>query len=242
MEKSQARRSPTGRAVTVLVCVFAGLLITVSAVAARGTDLRNDRSLTLRELITEQGSRNTEMQQQIDEVRGEVASLTDQDLDTSGLQGALADASLEASAAPVEGPGVRVTLDDAPSEVNPDDVDENALIVHQQDIQAVVNALWAGGAEAMTIQGQRVISTTGVKCVGNTVVLHGVPYAPPYRIEAIGDQELLEQSLADSEALQVYRQYVDAYGLGYSHERVATVEMPGYVGSLGITHASAGDD
>ena len=53
--------------------------------------------------------------------------------------------------------------------------------MHQQDIQAVVNALWAGGAEAMTIQGQRVISTTGIKCVGNTVVLHGVPYSPPYR-------------------------------------------------------------
>ena len=44
----------------------------------------------------------------------------------------------------------------------------------------MVNALWRGGAEAMTIQGQRVISTTGIKCVGNTVVLHGIPYAPPY--------------------------------------------------------------
>ena len=50
----------------------------------------------------------------------------------------------------------------------------------------MANALWAGGAEAMTIQGQRVVSTTGIKCVGNTVVLHGVPYSPPYRISAIG--------------------------------------------------------
>ena len=58
--------------------------------------------------------------------------------------------------------------------------------MHQQDIQAVVNALWAGGAEAMTIQGQRVVSTTGIKCVGNVVILHGVPYSPPYRISAIG--------------------------------------------------------
>ena len=51
----------------------------------------------------------------------------------------------------------------------------------------MVNALWSGGAEAMTIQGQRVISTTGIKCVGNTVLLHGVPYSPPYVITAVGD-------------------------------------------------------
>ena len=79
-------------------------------------------------------------------------------------------------------------LDDAPEKGRAEagrDV-ENA-IVHQQDIQAVVNAMWAGGAEAMTIQGQRVISTTGIKCVGNTVILHGVPYSPPYEISAIGD-------------------------------------------------------
>ena len=61
--------------------------------------------------------------------------------------------------------------------------------MHQQDIQAVVNAMWAGGAEAMTIQDQRVISTTGIKCVGNTVILHGVPYSPPYGISAIGDAD-----------------------------------------------------
>ena len=76
---------------------------------------------------------------------------------------------------------------DAPEDViNSSSQDIELLIVHQQDIQAVVNALWAGGAEAMTVQGQRVVSTTGIRCVGNTVVLHDVPYAPPYVISAIG--------------------------------------------------------
>jgi len=79
--------------------------------------------------------------------------------------------------------------------VKPAGVDDDDLVVHQQDIQGVVNALWSGGAEALTIQGQRVIATTGIKCVGNTVVLHGVPYAPPYVIEAIGDQAALESAL-----------------------------------------------
>ena len=72
------------------------------------------------------------------------------------------------------------------------EVTADQLVVHQQDIQAVVNALWSGGAEAMTLQNQRVVSTTGIKCVGNTVVLHGVPYAPPYEITAIGDLDALQ--------------------------------------------------
>ena len=91
---------------------------------------------------------------------------------------------------------VTVTLDDAPSSVAANGIDPDLLVVHQQDIQAVVNALWSGGAEAMTIQDQRVISTTAVKCVGNTV-LHGIPYSPPYVITAIGDQARLRAALAN---------------------------------------------
>lgn len=137
----------------------------------------------------------------------------------------------------VVGPGVRVTLADAPTDVKPAGVDDDALVVHQQDIQAVMNALWAGGAEAMTIQGQRVIATTGVKCVGNTVVLQGVPYAPPYVIEAIGDQDRLLAGLENERAVQIYRQYVEAYGLGYSADRVDTLELAAYSGSTSLRFA-----
>ena len=70
--------------------------------------------------------------------------------------------------------------------------DLNLLVVHQQDIQAVVNAMWKGGATAVTVQGQRIVTTTGIKCEGNAVQLQGVPYPQPYVIEAVGDQtELL---------------------------------------------------
>ena len=83
---------------------------------------------------------------------------------------------------------MQVTLDDATEEA-PDayDGDPNDLVVHQQDIQAVANAMWSAGAEAVTIQGQRLISTTGIKCEGNQVTLHGLPYSPPYVIVGIGD-------------------------------------------------------
>ena len=224
----------------MLVFFLAGLLMSVSMITARGTDLRSDRNLSLRDLIREQGVVNTELQQEVDAVRAEISSLTGRDLGTGELAREISEAELHASTSPMSGPGVRVTLTDAPPDVKPAGVSDDALVVHQQDIQAVVNALWAGGAEAMTIQGQRVISTTGIKCVGNSVVLHGVPYAPPYVIEAIGDQQALEDSIEASEEIRVYKQYVEAYGLGYSQQRLAEVEMPAFSGSTGVSVARQG--
>ena len=150
----------------------------------------------------------------------------------------LAERSALVGLTPVTGPSVTVTLTDAPSSVAGDGVDQDLLVVHQQDIQAVANELWRGGAEAMTIQGQRVIATTGIKCVGNTVVLHGIPYAPPYRISAIGDPAKLQAALAGSEFIRIYQQYVDAYRLGYEVTVSSKSDLPGYQGSVDLQYAT----
>ena len=136
---------------------------------------------------------------------------------------------------------VGIIVTDAPDRNTPfKPLDDDSLVVHQQDIQAVVNALWAGGAEAITIQNQRVIATTGIKCVGNSVVLHGIPYAPPYVIQAIGDPSTLSASLEGTKAIQIYRQYVDAYGLGYEATVVDHLELPAFEGAVGVSHARRG--
>lgn len=240
MRRNQSReRSLRGRVATVLVCVLAGLMMTVASLAARGTDLRADRNADLRDLIVTQGQRNTELRNEAQQLSDEVAQLGGGTSDIEALTAQVRKAEESAGLVAVAGPGVRVSLSDAPNDIKPPGLDEDLLVVHQQDIQAVVNALWAGGAEAMTIQGQRVISTTGIKCVGNTVVLHGVPYAPPYVIEAIGPRDGLEAGLGDSEAVQIYRQYVEVYGLGFSQEAVDSLEFPAFSGSTGISLAQA---
>ena len=58
--------------------------------------------------------------------------------------------------------------------------------VHQQDVEAVVNALWAGGAESMEVMGQRLLPTSAVICSGNVLPLQGKKYSPPFTISAIG--------------------------------------------------------
>ena len=230
-------RSMRGRLLTVGVCVLSGFMITVSAINARGTDLRSDRTASVRELVATQADRNEDLRTMADGLRGQVEALTTRLEGGKDLSDALTEAGIDASTVAATGPGVRVTLNDAPLEVKPAGVDDDALIVHQQDIQAVVNALWSGGAEAMAIQGQRVVATTGIKCVGNSVVLHGVPYAPPYVIDAIGDTERMDKALKDSEAVQIYQQYVAAYGLGYAFEKVAELEAPAFSGAIGLRQA-----
>ncbi|MGC3953667.1 MAG: DUF881 domain-containing protein [Propionicimonas sp.] len=222
-----------GRIATFLTCLAAGLMLVTGAISAEGGDLRPRRSGDLIDLIRAEADRNADLSHTVTGLRDEVDRLTEQlnsyD-DSTGPQ--LADLAARTELTAVHGPGVTVALADAPLSVKPPGVADELLIVHQQDIQAVVNALWRGGAEAMTIQGQRVTVLTGIKCVGNTVLLHGVPYAPPYVITAIGDPEALEQALAGSEDLRIYREYATAYRLGYEQWREEDVTLPGFAGVL----------
>nr|WP_239579428.1 DUF881 domain-containing protein [Microlunatus panaciterrae] len=209
----------------------------VSALNARGTDLRPGRNTDLVSLVQSQSQRNSALAAQVSQLRQEVDRLSSGQNEQSDLSPKVEQLSAAAGVRSVTGPALTVTLDDAPETVAADGIDGDLLVVHQQDIQAVANILWSGGAEAMTIQGQRVIATTGIKCVGNTVVLHGIPYAPPYVIRAIGDPARLQAALARSRFIQIYQQYVDAFGLGYQVQTAGKVTFPAYQGSLELQYA-----
>ena len=237
---ADARRRPL-RPLTMLVFAVAGLMMATGALASRGNDLRPDRTTEMATLVRAEADHADALARRVAALRTEVDELTAQHAEDAGGPSAseLQAAAGRAGATAVTGPAVSVTLTDAPASVQPAGVDGDLLVVHQQDIQAVVNALWAGGAEAMTIQGQRVGARTGIKCVGNTVVIHGVPYAPPYVIVAIGNQAAMERSLGEDAYLMLYRQDVDSYRLGYEVARPSSVTMPGYSGPSELVHASA---
>jgi uncharacterized protein YlxW (UPF0749 family) len=212
------------------VAAAAGLLFAASAFTADGTDLRSTTT-DLSTLVTDRAEEVGELRAETTDLRGDVADLSAEIQDTEVAQARAEVAQLEQPAGmlPVSGPGLVVTLDDAPQErLDDPGVDVNLLVVHQQDIQAFVNALWAAGANAISLQGQRLISTTGIKCVGNTVVLEGVPYSPPYRIEAVGNIEAMRAGLEESRSVQIYNDYVDAYGLGLSVQPSSNLDIPGY--------------
>ena len=236
--RSDSRHPRLARSASVIVMALAGLMMTTAAINSRGHDLRPERDTDMATLVRSQASHNAALQKEAAGLRAQVEDLSKANQTPGVTSSVISSASALAPSVglgAVSGKALRVTLDDAPLSENPDGVDANMLVVHQQDIQMVVNTLWSGGAEAMTIQGQRVISTTAVKCVGNTVVLHGVAYAPPYVIEAIGDLNAMQKALDTSEAVRIYKEYVSAYQLGWSVERAGQVTMPAYTGAVAVS-------
>ena len=117
----------------------------------------------------------------------------------------------------MRGPGLVVTLNDAQRDAEgrfPRDASPDDLVVHQQDIDAVLNAMWSAGAEGIQMQDQRIIGTSAPRCVGNTLLLNGRTYSPPYVITAIGDAPAMQAALSAAPLVTLYRQYVVRFGLG----------------------------
>jgi len=232
MESRRARREQVGgrapRASLAIVAVLAlaGLLFTVNSQVSKERSSRFEGGLA--GLVAEETDVVRQLTAQVEALSGEVDQLTSQ-LDDSPEVPESGPRSV--GRIPVTGPGLVVTLDDAPADapvppgVHPDD-----LVVHQQDIEAVINALWAGGAEAMAIQGQRIVATSAIRCVGNVLLLHGQVHSPPYTIEAIGDPEALRAALDGSHAVSVYREWADAVNLGWSVQGPVELELPAHEG------------
>ncbi len=226
-------------AVAVVLAAAGGLFAT-SAGTAAGTDLRAVDT-DLPGLVRQESARLEDRGAALSALRTEVDDLTAQvgDSTTRELQARAAELAAAAQMQPVHGPAVTVTLDDAPRDRPlPEGTDPNTIVVHQQDVQAVVNALWASGAEAMMLMDQRVVSTSAVRCVGNTLHLQGRVYSPPYVITAIGDTVDLQQGLDDSQEVGYYRDDARVVGLVYRVEESDDVAMPAYDGSIEMQHAS----
>jgi uncharacterized protein YlxW (UPF0749 family) len=236
-----ASRSTAWRAAAPAMALVAGVLFVTSAVSSGGTDLRAGRYDDLGDVASAEAQKLEELRAEQEQIAAQVDQLTEDLASVGGgtLQEEVDVTEGPAGLEPVSGPGVTITLTDAPEAVQDtaEVEDLNSLVVHEQDIQAVVNALWAGGAEAMTIQGQRVVSTTGIRCVGNTVILHDVPYAPPYVISAIGPTEEMLASVNESPYIAFYLEVVEAYQLGWDVQIEPEISAPGYTGSTELDYA-----
>lgn len=240
MRLRQLRR----RAATSLVFVLAGVLFAAGVVASRGGDLRGGERTELADLIREQNREVQQLTADVNQLRNDVdrisAAEAAKDARIAVIQERANTMADTAGLVPMRGPALEVTLADAPRADDgslPPDANPDDLVVHQQDVQAVVNALWAGGAEAMKLMDQRVISTSAVRCVGNTLILQGRVYSPPYVVTAVGDIDGMRSALKTSKDVQLYREYVEAFGLVYEVRELSNPLIPGYEGGLGLRHA-----
>jgi uncharacterized protein YlxW (UPF0749 family) len=227
-----------------LIALAAGLLFTTSARTADGTALRDDRRPQLAQLIQDKRARLADREQLAARLRGEVdqdtARLAEVDVPVKSARERAEALREPAGLTALRGPGLTVVLNDSsrrPGDGGPNAPKNDDLVVHQGDVQAVVNALWAGGAEAMSIMDVRVISTSAVRCVGNTLLLHGQVFSPPFKITAIGEPTAMHRALESAEGVQQFRDAVADFGLGYSEAVERNVTVRAYDGSSDLRSA-----
>lgn len=232
MNRTNSRRAR--RAITAFIALFAGLLFVSSGNTAAGTNIRTSGLEDLRSLIINRAKGMVGLEQDVNELQTQVAQLAQGKTDPE-LNAQLAALENQAGLAPVTGPALQVVMDDAPRIPGtpiPEGFTADDLVVHQQDVQAVVNAFWRGGATAVSVMDQRIISTSAIRCVGNTLLLQGRVYSPPFVITAVGDTAQLQIALNEEPGVKTYKQYVDRVNLGWEINVFNEYTLPAWEGSL----------
>ena len=246
-ERRAAGAPPRGRALTVVLAVVCGLLVTWAVVVLRAP---TPASVKARELLVQQIEDRTKAndgaKKRIAADLAAVRTAQDRAL-VAGDPVAAANASRLASAAgdiPVRGPGVVVRLDDAPgsrgSGSNADprgDSGSSDGRVFDRDLQTIVNGLWAAGAEAIAVNGQRLTALSAIRSAGEAILVDYRPLVPPYRVEAIGDPQDLQTSFAASSAGAYLQSLQDNFGVSASIEAKDAITLAGS-GSLALREAS----
>jgi len=225
----------------VLVCLLAGVLLGTTRAYSHGQDIRNP-SVDLSVLVTGAGNRVIAAQAKAAAAQLQIDALAGSDVSPQVALDRAKARQLESAAGltTVRGPALRVSLSDARRDAAgnyPEGVDPDDLVVHQQDVQSVVNAMWAGGAEAMMIMDQRVVTTSAVRCIGNTLLLQGRAYSPPFVITALGDSAKMASALDREPGVALFQTYVQKYQLGFEIDRVNDVTFTAYGGLIRMTAA-----
>lgn len=212
--------------VTVVAVMAFGLLVSVAAVQTSRT--APVRAASKEVLI----GRIDDQQAVVAGLHREIATLTSQttagdarysDLTRRLNQAEARERALAASTgfAPVSGPGVRVTVDDAPGATA-----ENGGMVQDRDLRTLFDGLWAAGATAIAVNGQRVTALSAPRNTGPVIRINGVSLSPPYRVVALGDTKTLQARFADTTSGSRFTDVAGQLGMPVSTENVGHLDLP----------------
>jgi uncharacterized protein YlxW (UPF0749 family) len=138
----------------------------------------------------------------------------------------------------LKGQGIRLTLDDSAIKSIPAGDDPSFYIVHEYQLRDVVNALWAAGAEAIAINGERLVTTSSIYCVGSTILVNNTRLSAPYELTVIGNPQALEEAMNNPNILKSLKTRVKVYGLQFKLVKHREVAVPAFNGSMVTRYAS----
>lgn len=188
-------------------------------------DVLQQKLLSEQEKLAKANEQLKQYEEDLDELRAAAA-------ENSGYSEALLQqlkrAQLLAGLTDVEGPGVTVTLADSSMEASGINT-ESAYILHDEDVLLVLNELFAAGAEAVSINGERILATSEIRCAGPTVSINNTRYATPFVIQAIGDSDTLISALNLRGGI---KELLQTFGIEVTIQKESHVLVPRYKGAV----------
>jgi uncharacterized protein YlxW (UPF0749 family) len=235
------RPTRRGLAVTLLLALICGALATRSILELRRPQPGGDQArAALQAQVRQRTAALDAQQEQLDQLRAQVATLRARALTGTGGAQLAEQARLLAVLAgetPVTGPGLRITLADAPSSSAGGGTDPRQGTTADQgrvldrDLQTVVNGLWAAGAEAISVNGQRLTARSAIRYAGQAILVDFRPLVPPYVVQAVGDAAGLQTRFAAGSAGAYLQALRDNYGVQAAIVPSTNLELPGAGGS-----------
>ena len=222
----------------VIGLVAAALLVVLAAVQTQRSAPSAAKSrASLLAAVQRQTTAIAALEHELADLRTQTAKLRDADLASTSAGSKLASLldreELLAGSLPVVGPGLKVTLDDsAPTAAG----ERNRVL--DRDLQAVVNALWAAGAEAVAVNGQRITAQSAIRQAGEAILINFQPVQSPYVVDAVGDPVGLATQFGASPTADRLRSYTQLYGLRFGYHRVGSLRLPA-AAELTVTYARA---
>ncbi len=218
------------------LCVLIGIGIVVQSELTDGQKLYVSQSAveecrtnleTLQQEIERIGEIAKETQEKIDLYRQEMQSEDTEAMEKT-LSAELLQYKMFSGGQSVHGPGVEITINDGSRPLYEGE-DINNVLVHDSDILMVVNELKRSGAEAIAVNGQRIVNTTEIVCAGYTIRINGITYARPFVITAIGDASRMSAALLDEVG---YGTTLKDYGVIFEIEIKSDIVIEGYSGEF----------
>ncbi|MDI3476608.1 MAG: hypothetical protein PWQ59_133 [Thermoanaerobacterium sp.] len=181
------------------VCIVLGIMISTQFKNVKNSDnLTVQRAEELTNKLKQVQKERDELKNQINDLESKISSYENSAAKTSTVTKSLKD-DLDkykelAGLSDVEGPGVIVTINDSDKQLQPGD-DQNSFLVHDEDLLNIVNELRAAGAEAISINDQRLVATSEIRMIGTTMNINSARFTAPYVVKAIGNPDTLEAAL-----------------------------------------------
>lgn len=234
------RNSPAARAIAPAIVV--GLLAFLLTVDLRTQDtaskINASRRSELAAIVAERQKSTAALESRLAQLRAQLAAIGGSagSAELQQLRASIASIETASGATPLSGPGLIVRLSDAPPN-DQSSTNQSDSRIQDADLQEVVNALWNAGAEAISINGQRLVATSAIRNAGNTVLVNFRVLTSPYEVDAIGDASVMQSSFLASDIAHHFKTWEQVYGLGFSVEHPSTVQVPAYTSSVRFRYA-----